>query len=127
MLKALGVAVIASLVVTSRQSHEEVQRKERRAEYHTIYRTQQIDGLSFFYRGAGPKDAPTLLLLHGLPSSSRIVRVLSMCHTLTRHEDRLTAGVRPIAGTRRGRRRTCHSPTNWHTFQVCQPKRRPIR
>ena len=31
----------------------------------------QIDGLSIFYREAGPKDAPTLLLLHGVPTSSR--------------------------------------------------------
>src|SRR5438445_5936616 len=36
----------------------------------TSYRTMQIDGLSIFYREAGPKDAPTMLLLHGLPSSS---------------------------------------------------------
>jgi pimeloyl-ACP methyl ester carboxylesterase len=41
-------------------------------EYPTLYRTTQIDGLSVFYREAGPKDAPTLLLLHGLPSSSRM-------------------------------------------------------
>ena len=39
--------------------------------YPTLYRTVQIDGLSIFYREAGPKDVPTLLLLHGLPSSSR--------------------------------------------------------
>src|ERR1700746_527602 len=38
----------------------------------TFYRATQIDGLSIFYREAGPKDAPTLLLLHGLPSSSRM-------------------------------------------------------
>jgi pimeloyl-ACP methyl ester carboxylesterase len=37
--------------------------------YPTFYRTVQIDGLSVFYREAGPKDAPTLLLLHGLSSS----------------------------------------------------------
>jgi len=37
----------------------------------TYYRTTQIDGLKIFYREAGPKDAPTLLLLHGLPTSSR--------------------------------------------------------
>ncbi|HEX4006366.1 MAG TPA: alpha/beta hydrolase [Acidobacteriaceae bacterium] len=36
------------------------------------YRTVKVDGLSIFYREAGPKDAPTLLLLHGLPSSSRM-------------------------------------------------------
>src|SRR5258707_12600818 len=39
---------------------------------HASYRTVKVDGLSIFYREAGPKDAPTLLLLHGLPSSSRM-------------------------------------------------------
>jgi pimeloyl-ACP methyl ester carboxylesterase len=38
----------------------------------TFYRTKSIDGLSIFYREAGPKGAPTILLLHGLPSSSRM-------------------------------------------------------
>jgi pimeloyl-ACP methyl ester carboxylesterase len=40
--------------------------------YPVYYRTVEIDGVSIFYREAGPKDAPTLLLLHGLPSSSRM-------------------------------------------------------
>jgi pimeloyl-ACP methyl ester carboxylesterase len=38
----------------------------------TFYRTTPVDGRSIFYREAGPKNAPTLLLLHGLPSSSRM-------------------------------------------------------
>ena len=42
----------------------------------TFYRTIKIGGLSIFYREAGPKDAPTLLLLHGLPSSSRMFEPL---------------------------------------------------
>ena len=42
------------------------------------YRTIQIDGLSIFYREAGSKDAPTILLLHGLPSSSRMFQPLLM-------------------------------------------------
>jgi pimeloyl-ACP methyl ester carboxylesterase len=41
-------------------------------EHPTFFRTTQIDGLSIFYREAGPTDGPTLLLLHGLPSSSRM-------------------------------------------------------
>jgi pimeloyl-ACP methyl ester carboxylesterase len=45
-------------------------------EHPTRYRTIQIDGLSIFYREAGPADAPTLLLLHGLPSSSRMFEPL---------------------------------------------------
>src|SRR5580704_7933872 len=40
------------------------------------YRTAKVDGLSIFYREAGRKDAPTLLLLHGLPSSSRMFEPL---------------------------------------------------
>ncbi len=40
------------------------------------YRTAKIDGLSIFYREAGQKDAPTILLLHGLPSSSRMFEPL---------------------------------------------------
>jgi pimeloyl-ACP methyl ester carboxylesterase len=44
--------------------------------YPTFYRTTQIDGLSIFYREAGPKDATTILLLHGLPSSSRMFEPL---------------------------------------------------
>jgi nuclear transport factor 2 (NTF2) superfamily protein/pimeloyl-ACP methyl ester carboxylesterase len=35
-----------------------------------------VDGLSIFYREAGPKDAQTILLLHGLPSSSRMFEPL---------------------------------------------------
>jgi len=45
-------------------------------EFPTFYRTILIDGLSIFYREAGPEDAPALLLLHGLPSSSRMFEPL---------------------------------------------------
>ncbi len=43
---------------------------------HVLYRTVQVDGLAMFYREAGPKEAPTMLLLHGLPSSSRMFEPL---------------------------------------------------
>ncbi|NYT41439.1 alpha/beta hydrolase [Sphingomonas sp. R-74633] len=32
----------------------------------------EVDGLQIFYREAGPRDAPTIVLLHGYPSSSRM-------------------------------------------------------
>ena len=35
-----------------------------------------IDGLDIFYREAGPKDAPAILLLHGFPTSSHMYRNL---------------------------------------------------
>lgn len=40
------------------------------------YHRAQVDGLSIFYREAGPKDAPTIVLLHGYPSSSRMFDTL---------------------------------------------------
>ena len=40
------------------------------------YKTIDIDGLDIFYREAGPRDAPVLLLLHGFPSSSRMYETL---------------------------------------------------
>jgi pimeloyl-ACP methyl ester carboxylesterase len=35
------------------------------------YHWTAVDGVSIFYREAGPRDAPTIVLLHGFPSSSR--------------------------------------------------------
>src|ERR1700733_1067228 len=40
--------------------------------YHSI----KVDGLDIFYREAGPENAPVILLLHGLPSSSRMFQPL---------------------------------------------------
>ncbi|NNG21625.1 alpha/beta hydrolase [Massilia sp. ML15P13] len=40
------------------------------------YRTVKVDGVNIFYREAGPKDAPTILLLHGFPTSSQMFRNL---------------------------------------------------
>jgi pimeloyl-ACP methyl ester carboxylesterase len=40
------------------------------------HRTVNVDGLDIAYREAGPADAPTLLLLHGFPSSSHMFRDL---------------------------------------------------
>ena len=41
-----------------------------------FYRTLNVEGLDIFYREAGPGDAPTVLLLHGFPSSSHMFRNL---------------------------------------------------
>ena len=40
------------------------------------HRFASIDGLRIFYREAGPKDAPVVLLLHGFPTSSHMFRHL---------------------------------------------------
>ena len=40
------------------------------------YKTTVVDGVKMFYREAGAKDAPAILLLHGFPSSSRMFDTL---------------------------------------------------
>jgi pimeloyl-ACP methyl ester carboxylesterase len=40
------------------------------------FRKVGVDGFNIFYREAGPKDAPALLLLHGFPSAGHMFRDL---------------------------------------------------
>jgi pimeloyl-ACP methyl ester carboxylesterase len=42
----------------------------------TTFRTVSIDGLDIFYREAGSRSNPTILLLHGFPTSSHMFRNL---------------------------------------------------
>src|SRR6266853_599066 len=74
---ALAVSMmLATFHLPGHQVLAQAQGKERPVKHPTFYRTIQVDGLSIFYREAGPKDAPTLLLLHWLPSSSRMFEPL---------------------------------------------------
>jgi alpha/beta hydrolase fold len=75
-LQVSRMALMVFVMLASFQLPAQAQGKERPMGHPTYYRTTQIDGLSIFYREAGPKDAPTLLLLHGLPSSSRMFEPL---------------------------------------------------
>jgi pimeloyl-ACP methyl ester carboxylesterase len=49
---------------------------EATPEQQVKHRTVEIDGVEIFYREAGRKDAPTILLLHGFPTSSHMFRNL---------------------------------------------------
>jgi pimeloyl-ACP methyl ester carboxylesterase len=40
------------------------------------FRTVDVDGFKVFHREAGPKGAPTILLLHGFPSAGHMFRDL---------------------------------------------------
>ncbi|MBR1222615.1 alpha/beta hydrolase [Bradyrhizobium sp. U87765 SZCCT0131] len=42
----------------------------------TTFRSITADGVEIFYREAGPRDAPAILLLHGFPTSSHMFRDL---------------------------------------------------
>jgi pimeloyl-ACP methyl ester carboxylesterase len=70
------MAMVISVMLTSFQLLAQTHGKEHSMQDSIFYRTIQVDGLSIFYREAGRKDAPTLLLLHGLPSSSRMFQPL---------------------------------------------------
>src|SRR5580692_8946479 len=64
-LLALSTAVA---FMTAQVSAQDLRSSRRSISYHTV----EIDGLKIFYREAGPANAPTVLLLHGFPSSSRM-------------------------------------------------------
>ena len=60
------VWIWAAFVLMSGNAAEKIVQKELdKAEIGraTSYRTTQIDGLSIFYREAGPKDRPTLIAI----------------------------------------------------------------
>jgi pimeloyl-ACP methyl ester carboxylesterase len=75
-LRVSCMKLVVAVTLASFQLFARVNEKEHSMKYPTLYRKIQIDGLSIFYREAGPKDAPTILLLHGLPSSSRMFEPL---------------------------------------------------
>ena len=64
-LKLTFVLTLISIITAFAQS-----------KYPTTYDTIEIDGIDIFYREAGPKDAPTLVLFHGYPTSSHMFRNL---------------------------------------------------
>jgi pimeloyl-ACP methyl ester carboxylesterase len=68
-LTALGVILAVSLNLKAPGKGTSMRQE-------VFYRAVKVDELSIFYREAGPKDAPTILLLHGLPSSSRMFQPL---------------------------------------------------
>jgi hypothetical protein len=66
-----------------------------------LYRSVKLAALDIFYREAGPKDAPTVLLLHGFPTSSQMSATSSLrWRTSTMSSRRITPGT----GTARCRR-----------------------
>src|ERR1700759_525621 len=69
-------ALITIAIVLAATPGLAAQREAERMEQQVSYRTVDVDGVSIFYREAGPKGAPTILLLHGLPSSSRMFQPL---------------------------------------------------
>lgn len=68
----LAAALASPAVAASPVAPSEVARNTTAITYHSV----TIDGVKVFYREAGPKHAPVLLLLHGFPTSSHMFRNL---------------------------------------------------
>jgi pimeloyl-ACP methyl ester carboxylesterase len=78
-----GAAVIATSLslalfnYSSSSIAQEAAKQEASSNTTSIrYHTVSIDGVDVFYREAGRKDAPAVLLLHGFPTSSHMYRNL---------------------------------------------------
>lgn len=76
LLTLLGLSLPASIVASAqaRPAATTVAAGPNAPVVH--FRTIRVRGLDIFYREAGPADAPTVLLLHGFPSSSHMFRGL---------------------------------------------------
>ena len=70
----LGLIFIGSIARPSSAGIAEI--ASNAADTDVKYRTVEIEGLDIFYREAGSRDNPTLLLLHGFPTSSHMFRDL---------------------------------------------------
>jgi pimeloyl-ACP methyl ester carboxylesterase len=68
MKKTILTVVIALSTVFAQSQNKKVVN----ADYSVQYKTIKVDNLDIFYREAGNPSKPTLLLLHGFPSSSRM-------------------------------------------------------
>ena len=67
----LGTALLSTMALVSGcMSTPHPERQPAQVAHETI----TIDGVDVFYREAGPSDAPTILLLHGYPTSSHMFR-----------------------------------------------------
>jgi pimeloyl-ACP methyl ester carboxylesterase len=77
--KLIKAAVVIAGVglLTSKTSAQPLTSKNQTMETNSVhYQNIKANGLNIFYREAGPKDAPTVLLLHGYPTSSHMFRNL---------------------------------------------------
>ena len=76
LIKGVTTAAIALSMATGGSAQTAPVVQTPQASPAVSYRSVSVDGLSIFYREAGRPDAPTLLLFHGFPSSSRMFEPL---------------------------------------------------
>jgi len=68
--------MLAALSLTAQTKGKNELKNDIMKNYPVHYQTIKAGGLNVFYREAGPKDAPVILLMHGYPTSSVMFRNL---------------------------------------------------
>ena len=77
IIGVIGLFLVGYDQVGETTSSAQAENNSTSSSHHpTLHKSLKIDGLDIFYREAGPKDAPTILLLHGFPTSSHMFRDL---------------------------------------------------
>ncbi|WP_405575244.1 alpha/beta fold hydrolase [Winogradskyella sp. Asnod2-B02-A] len=75
-MKQFVIILVVSLTLFGCQCKSEDTKKQFFLPPATIYNYVEIDSVKLFYRAAGDKSKPTIVLLHGYPSSSHSYRNL---------------------------------------------------
>lgn len=69
------LAILSISLVSFKAGATEINKTEKRS-HPTFYKNVKVNGLNIFYREAGDVTKPTILLLHGYPTSSHMFRNL---------------------------------------------------
>lgn len=73
---AFIVLVSLSILSFSKPGQQLATKQAVEIDHPTLHKTVKVNGLDIFYREAGDLDKPTILLLHGYPTSSHMFRNL---------------------------------------------------
>ena len=77
VLSIVAVAIISTgFISLENPQNDEVPVNGIKKTQATLYKTVKVNGLNVFYREAGDVNKPTILLLHGYPTSSHMFRNL---------------------------------------------------
>jgi len=75
-----GFTVLATILVGCNKNKDNIIAQMNREDQNMIYPTEhkyiKVDGINIFYREAGSIENPTILLLHGYPTSSQMFKNL---------------------------------------------------
>lgn len=76
LITGLSIGLFTNTLMMGQSTQKSILNRHIMENQSIHYRTTQVNGLQLFYREAGPANAPTILLLHGYPTSSHMFRNL---------------------------------------------------